>query len=61
MMRPVVTLEKKLKDKYSRNYKKVFDKEFQKTVKRADQSRKILSKTNITFVDSHLLTTNGQK
>ena len=45
-----MTLEQKLKNKYNGDYKKVFDKEFQKTVKRTDQSRKIFSKANIICV-----------
>lgn len=42
--RKTMTLEQKLRQKYNSHYGKVFDKEFQETVKRADQSRKILSK-----------------
>ena len=47
-----MTLEKKLKNKYNGDYKKVFDKDFQQTVKRTDQSRGIFIKANITCVNS---------
>lgn len=56
-----MTLEKKLKDKYNVEYKKVFDKDFQQSIKRADQSRKIFSKTNISSLAVKFLMINGQR
>mgnify|MGYP001607734504 CR=1 FL=1 len=57
----MITLEKKLKNKYNGNYKKVFDKEFQETVKRADQSRQIFLKTNASSCLLSFLNINGEK
>lgn len=56
-----MTLEKKLKNKYNGNYKKVFDKDFQQTVKRTDQSRRIFSRANITCANSSTLNPHEQK
>jgi hypothetical protein len=54
----MATLERKLRDKYNSHYGKVFGKEFQETVKRADESRKILSRLKIVSA-CRLIVNNG--